>query len=69
MLPDLTAIDLSEEHLAEARRFGDAANLKNLVWISANIYDCGLPENSCDIAYARWMLVHLHRPIEAMRKV
>jgi 2-polyprenyl-3-methyl-5-hydroxy-6-metoxy-1,4-benzoquinol methylase len=65
----VTAIDLSEEHLGEARRLGAAANLRNVVWINASIYEHGLSEDSFDFAYARWILTHLNRPIHAMRKV
>jgi 2-polyprenyl-3-methyl-5-hydroxy-6-metoxy-1,4-benzoquinol methylase len=65
---DVTAINLSEEHLGEARRLA-AADLRNIVWINASIYETGLSENSFDYAYARWMFVHLNRPIDAMRNV
>jgi 2-polyprenyl-3-methyl-5-hydroxy-6-metoxy-1,4-benzoquinol methylase len=65
----VTALDLSEEHLGEARRLGAAANLQNMVWINASIYQHELPENSFDYAYARWIFVHLNRPVAAMRRV
>jgi SAM-dependent methyltransferase len=38
-------------------------------WVSRSIYDHRLPENSFDYGYTRWILTHLSRPIEAMRRV
>src|SRR5262249_4486002 len=59
----------SEEHLGEARRLGMAASLHNIVWMNASIYEPGLSGDSFDYAYARWVFVHLNRPIDAMHKV
>src|SRR3954451_15767944 len=65
----VTAIELSEDHLAEARRMGASENLHNIEWMNRSIYDHGLPENSFDYGYTRWILTHLSRPVEAMRRV
>ncbi|MEO8050667.1 MAG: methyltransferase domain-containing protein [Acidobacteriota bacterium] len=65
----VTALDLSDEHLAEARRMAEAAGLRNIEWRNANIYDHGLPEKTFDYTYNRWILVHLNRPIDAMRQL
>jgi cyclopropane fatty-acyl-phospholipid synthase-like methyltransferase len=65
----VTALDLSEEHLAEAARMGEAAGLRNIEWRRANIYDNGLPEANFDYTYSRWILVHLNRPVDAMRQL
>jgi ubiquinone/menaquinone biosynthesis C-methylase UbiE len=65
----VTALDLSEEHLAEARRMAEASNLSNIEFIHASIHEHGLPAASFDYAYSRWILVHLARPVDAMRKV
>jgi len=65
----VTALDLSEEHLAEAVRMGEAGRLRNIEWRHANIYEHGLPEGTFDYTYSRWILVHLSRPIDAMRKL
>ena len=65
----VTALDLSEEHLAEAGRLGQEAGLRNIEWRQANIYDHGLSEETFDYTYSRWILVHLNRPVDAMRKL
>jgi SAM-dependent methyltransferase len=66
---DVTAIDLSKEHLDEARRLGVDAGLHNIAWINASIYEPGQPANTFDYAYARWIFTHLKRPVDAMRNV
>ena len=65
----VTAIDLSPEHLEEARSLADAAGLRNIEFRNASIYEHGLPAASFDISYSRWLLVHLQRPVDAMRKI
>jgi 2-polyprenyl-3-methyl-5-hydroxy-6-metoxy-1,4-benzoquinol methylase len=65
----VTALDLSDEHLAEARRMAELDSLHNIEYCNANIYDPGLPEKTFDFTYNRWILVHLNRPVDAMRKL
>jgi SAM-dependent methyltransferase len=65
----VTALDLSDEHLAEARRMAELDGLHNIEWRNANIYDPGLPEKTFDFTYNRWVLVHLNRPVDAMRNL
>jgi SAM-dependent methyltransferase len=65
----VTAIDLSQEHLDEARRLAVAAGLTNIEFRKANIYEHSLPAASLDYSYSRWLLVHLNRPVDAMRKI
>ncbi|MEZ5351519.1 MAG: methyltransferase domain-containing protein [Bryobacteraceae bacterium] len=65
----VTAVDLSAEHLEQARQMAEAENLTSISFENRNIYDHGLPEESFDFAYTRWILVHLARPVEALRKI
>ena len=65
----VTAVDLSDEHLSEARQLAEGMALRNIEFINASIYDHQLPPASFDYAYARWLLVHLNRPVDAMRKI
>jgi ubiquinone/menaquinone biosynthesis C-methylase UbiE len=65
----VTAVDLSEEHLAEAQRLCSEHMHQGIKWVNANIYESGLPTSSFDFAYVRWVLVHLSRPVEALRRV
>ncbi|MGH9681809.1 MAG: class I SAM-dependent methyltransferase, partial [Candidatus Acidiferrales bacterium] len=65
----VTAVDLSEEHLAEARRKAAGEGIDNIAFVNASIYEHGLSPDSYDVAYARWLLIHLNRPVDAMRKI
>ena len=65
----VTAIDLSEEHLGEASQLAKAEGLTNVEFLNRSIYDHGLPSASYDYRYSRWLLVHLNRPVDAMRKI
>lgn len=65
----VTALDLSEEHLAEAARMAKPAGLRNIKWHHASVYEHGLPEETFDYTFGRWILIHLNRPIDAMRKL
>lgn len=62
-----TGIDLSEDQVAEASRL--AAGLENVEFRQASIYEHGLEPGSVDVTYSRWLLVHLNRPVEAMRRI
>ena len=66
---DVTAIDLTQEQLAEARDQASNAGLKNIEFREANIYEHGLPDGSFDLSYSRYLLVHLKEPVQAMRKI
>ncbi|MGE0816756.1 MAG: class I SAM-dependent methyltransferase [Vicinamibacterales bacterium] len=65
----VTATDLSEEQLAESTRLADAQGLANIDFRTANIYEPGLPPDAYDVSYSRWLLMHLNRPVDAMRQI
>jgi SAM-dependent methyltransferase len=62
---DALGIDLSEDQIEEATRLADGATEFRV----GSIYDHGLPPGSVDISYSRWLLIHLNRPIDAMRSI
>ena len=62
-----TGVDLSEEHLEEARRMAAEAKLRSVEFRCRNIYEHGLEPGRFDFAYCRFVLSHLSRRIEAMR--
>ena len=64
-----TGIDLNEDNLALAAELALQAGLKNAQFLSANIYDPGLEPESIDVSYSRWLMVHLNRPVAAMRAI
>lgn len=62
-----TGIDLNEEQMAVASEIATDADLQNADFRKASIYEHGLEPNSIDVSYSRWLLVHLNKPVEAMR--
>jgi 2-polyprenyl-3-methyl-5-hydroxy-6-metoxy-1,4-benzoquinol methylase len=64
-----TGIDLNEDHLLVATELARQAGLENARFRAANIYEPGLGPESVDVAYSRWLLVHLNRPVDAMRAI
>ena len=66
---DATGIDLNEDNLAVAAQLAQEVGLKNARFVPANIYEPGLEPESVDVAYSRWLMVHLNKPVEAMRAI
>ena len=64
-----TGIDLNGEQVAVAQDLARDAGLANARFRVANIYEPGLAPGSVDVSYSRWLMVHLNRPIDAMRTI
>jgi SAM-dependent methyltransferase len=64
-----TGIDLNEDHLTVATELAKEAGLKSAEFRCANIYEPALKPNSIDVSYSRWLMVHLSRPVDAMRAI
>ena len=64
-----TGIDLNEDHVTVASELAHEAGLKNAQFRCANIYEPDLQPESVDVAYSRWLMVHLNRPVDAMRAI
>jgi len=64
-----TGIDLNEDNLVVATKLAHDAGLKTAQFRIANIYDPGLVLESIDVSYSRWLMVHLNRPVDAMRAI
>lgn len=62
-----TGIDLSEAQIAEARRGAAEQGVAGVDYQVDNVYESTLPEAEFDIACCRWLLVHLNRPVDAMK--
>lgn len=58
-------IDLSADQVEEATRLAEGKT----EFRTGNIYEHGLPPESFDVSYSRWLLVHLNRPVDAMRSI
>ncbi len=61
-----TGIDLSEDQIAAATELVED---NRTAFRTGSIYEPGLDPESIDIAYCRWLLVHLERPVSALSAV
>jgi SAM-dependent methyltransferase len=64
-----TGIDLNPEQVCAAGDFAREAGLKTAQFRVGNVYDPEFEPDSVDISYSRWLMVHLSRPVEAMRAI
>lgn len=64
-----TGIDLNTEQVAVAQELAVDAGLANARFRAANVYEPGLAPGSMDVTYSRWLMVHLNRPVDAMRAI
>jgi SAM-dependent methyltransferase len=62
---DALGVDLSADQIDEARELADGKTEFRV----GSVYDHGLPPESFDVAYSRWLLVHLNQPVDAMRSI
>jgi SAM-dependent methyltransferase len=62
---DALGIDLSADQIAEATELAEGKTEFRV----GSVYDHGLPPESFDISYSRWLLMHLNRPVDAMRSI
>jgi ubiquinone/menaquinone biosynthesis C-methylase UbiE len=62
-------LDANEEQIRASQELATQEGLTNADFRRANIYESGLEPESVDIAYCRWLMVHLNRPVEAMRAI
>jgi SAM-dependent methyltransferase len=64
-----TGLDVNEEQVRASQALADSEGLSNAEFRTANIYEPGFDPDSVDVAYCRWLMVHLNRPVEAMRAI
>ncbi|MGE0359843.1 MAG: class I SAM-dependent methyltransferase [Vicinamibacterales bacterium] len=60
-------IDLSQAQIEEARRAAAQAGITDVEFRVDDIYDCALPDGQFDLVSCRWLLVHLNRPVNALK--
>jgi ubiquinone/menaquinone biosynthesis C-methylase UbiE len=65
----VTCVDSSGEQLKVAQRNFTSAGVENVVLHEASAYDTGLPSNSFDLIYSRFLLCHLTRPLDALMEM
>ena len=63
------AVDASSEQLRVAKNNAAAAGLKNISFHQASAYETGLPADSFDLVYSRFLMCHLTRPLDALKEM
>ena len=64
-----TGIDASEEQVAAAEALTREAVIDRVEFRAGSVYEPGLDAGSIDVSYSRWLMVHLQRPVDAMRAI
>jgi SAM-dependent methyltransferase len=64
-----TGIDANEEQVRASQQLADQEGLTMADFRTASIYEPGLDSETVDMAYCRWLMVHLSRPVEAMQAI
>jgi SAM-dependent methyltransferase len=65
----VTGVDVDGAQLEQAAKYCDGAGLSNTDFVEASAYDTGLPRNSFDLAYCRFLLLHLSDPASCLREM
>ena len=66
----VTSIDLSAPQLAEARREAATLGVENLItFLQGNASETGIPSESFDIVFCRFLLCHLTDPLGALKEM
>ena len=66
---DIVSIDVSEASVAEARKTVAAAGLENVALQQADIFHLPFAAESFDHVFACFVLEHLAKPVEALKKL
>jgi SAM-dependent methyltransferase len=64
-----TGIDVNEDQVAAATALTREAVVDHVEFRAGSVYEPGLEPASVDISYSRWLMVHLQRPVDAMRAI
>jgi len=65
----VTGIDVSAEQVEQARAPCQAEGIENATFVEASAYETGLPRDSLDLVYCRFLLLHLTDPARGLREM
>ncbi|HSV73930.1 MAG TPA: methyltransferase domain-containing protein [Chthonomonadales bacterium] len=65
----VTAIDISEGQVEQARHMAARRRLGNVRFAVAGAHDTGLPRQSFDLVFSRFVLMHVQRPQAALEEM
>ncbi len=64
-----TGIDINQEQVNACELLADAEGLTGADFHVGSVYEPEFEPDSVDMTYCRWLLVHLNRPVDAMRAI
>lgn len=62
-------IDVNPEQVAASAALAHEEGLSNVEFRTGSVYEPGFAPGSIDISYSRWLMIHLTRPVDAMRAI
>jgi SAM-dependent methyltransferase len=65
----VTGVDIDRAQLEEAGELCATEGLTNTTFVEASAYSTGLPRNSFDLVYCRFLLLHLADPAACLREM
>jgi ubiquinone/menaquinone biosynthesis C-methylase UbiE len=65
----VTGIDVSAAQLEQGRKLCEAEGIGNTFFVQASATATGLPRNSFDLVYCRFLLLHLVDPADCLREM
>ena len=65
----VTGVDVSRDQLTQAERLCREAGLANVTFVEASATSTGLPRDSFDLVYCRFLLLHLTNPAACLREM
>jgi SAM-dependent methyltransferase len=68
-LGSVTGVDVDGAQLEQARELCTGESLTNTSFVKASAYSTGLPEDSFDLVYCRFLLLHLSDPASCLREM
>jgi SAM-dependent methyltransferase len=66
---EIVGIDLHKAQLDQAARICASAGLSNVSFVNADATKTGLPSGAFDLAYCRFLLLHLKEPAAGLREM
>jgi SAM-dependent methyltransferase len=64
-----TGIDVNVEQVQACQHLAREARLSNANFRTGSVYEPSFEPNTLDMSYNRWLMVHLNRPVDAMRAI
>lgn len=65
----VTGIDVAAGQVEQAQQLCEGGGLTNTSFVAASAYSTGLPPNSFDVVYCRFLLLHLSDPVACLREM